>query len=130
MENNIGHNFNELVGQTIQKITGAEKGSDIIKFYLSDGRIAYLQHEQDCCESVEVKDICGDIQDLIGVPIARASEDSNNDEPQLSDSDESWTWTFYNIGTSKGHVTIRWYGTSNGYYSESVTFGFLDHNVQ
>jgi hypothetical protein len=113
--------FADLKGLTLEAIEGAEKGSYCIKLFAVGGRIFEMYHDQDCCENVSVEDICGDINDLIGSPIVLANEDSNGVEPPaLGELGESFTWTFYNIATVKGHVTIRWYGTSTGYYSESV----------
>lgn len=112
-------NFGILVGKTLKRVENI--GNKTIVFETIDGERYEMLHEQDCCESVSVEDICGDLEDLIGSPVIRASEDSNSDNPRSGD-DESFTWTFYNIATAKGHVTIRWYGTSNGYYSERVDF--------
>ena len=117
--------FSDLVGKTLTKIDGAV-GEGAMAFYTTEGEVFSLYHEQDCCETVDIEDICGDLGDLIGSPIIRASEDSNNENPPGAEvpewQDSSFTWTFYNIATAKGHVTIRWYGESNGYYSESVDF--------
>ena len=73
---------------------------------------------QDCCESVTIVDVVGNISALIGSPLLMADE-STSDQANAS---ESGTWTFYKFATIKGYVDIRWLGESNGYYSESVDF--------
>ena len=72
-------------------------------------------------------DIVGDRGDIIGVPVLLAEEvkheqDDNPQGVEIPDYQDSFTWTFYKLATIKGSITIRWYGESNGYYSESVEF--------
>lgn len=115
--------ISDLIGKTLTKIEVAKDG-ETIRFYTRGGWVYKMYHQQDCCESVYVEDICGDLQNLIGSKILNATKDSNQDKIEESgeSQDDSYTWTFYNIATQKGYVTIRWYGSSNGYYSESVSF--------
>lgn len=113
--------FSELIGMTLVAISGLKKESEEIVFLCDDGIKFRMYHEQDCCESVSVEDICGDISCLIGSPILQA-EESKNPDGVLLEYQKSFTWTFYKLATVRGYVTIRWYGESNGYYSESVDF--------
>lgn len=113
-------NVNELSGQTMASVV--VNGVHEIVFTTTEGQRYVMYHEQDCCESVTIDDICGDLHDLEGAPILMAEEASNSDIPSEEKWNDSCTWTFYKFATRKGYVTIRWYGESNGYYSESVDF--------
>lgn len=107
-----------LTGLTLARVTVDTDRSEIL-FYSECGRMFIMVHDQDCCETVTIDDICGDITDIVGSPIVKAMESTSIGSDPLQDSE---TWTFYKIDTIKGGVTIRWYGTSNGYYSESASF--------
>lgn len=119
--------FGELKGKTLTKIDGVIGDNEMI-FETSTGKVYKLYHEQDCCESVNINDIIGDLSDIIGSPILLAEEVSNDIDPEgykppyPNGYRDSFTWTFYKLATIKGYVTIRWYGESNGYYSERVNF--------
>jgi hypothetical protein len=108
-----------LLGQVLTKITGAA-GAEDMELTAQDGKVYVFYHAQDCCESVRIAEIVGDLNDLIGEPLTEAEEVSSRDTPPV-DADSA-TWTFYKLGTRKGSVTVRWLGESNGYYSESVDF--------
>ena len=116
--------FSQLKGKTLTEIIGGESGSERITFICSDGTEYVMYHSQDCCERVSLEDIVGDITDLIGNPILTAEERTSDQNPAgiTKEYQDSYTWTFYELATIKGSVTLRWYGESNGYYSESVDF--------
>jgi len=120
--------FEDLQGKVLSNIERKTSDyEDELIFTLDTGEKYKLYHEQDCCESVIIEEIIGDLQDLIGNHILLAEEvihyDENPEDVEVSEyQDDSFTWTFYKLGTIKGSVTIRWYGQSNGYYSEHVDF--------
>ncbi len=113
----------QIVGLTPVSI---EQTEDEIKMDFSDGSSCTFHHYQDCCESVVVEDVNGDWSDLIGHPILVADERISHDEPGGFESD---TWTFYTFRGNGGSVDVRWHGSSNGYYSESVDFSFVPPKV-
>lgn len=115
-------NINVLIGKTATNIINT---GERITFIMDDGSQYAMLHYQSCCENVRVEDVCGDLNDLLNTPFIVAEERSNSEENADSGDGytyESATWTFYELGTNKGSVTIRWLGTSNGYYSEAVDF--------
>ena len=116
--------FSDLQGKTLKSIKVSDD-KERVEIECDDGKKFVMQHHQDCCESVAVEDVIGDLADLIGTPILLAEEAVSDKEPEGFKHEyqpESQTWTFYKLRTIKGSVDIRWYGNSNGYYSESVNF--------
>lgn len=119
--------FEILKGKTLKEIK-VNDDKDEMEFYTDSGEAFKLYHSQDCCECVEINDICGDLDDLIGSEILQAEEVCNEQDKnppeieKIPERQDSFTWTFYKLATIKGYVTIRWYGESNGYYSEEVDF--------
>lgn len=107
-------NFNVLQGQTFSRVYKC--GEKIV--FEKNGMIKYtLEHMQDCCEDVYIEDICGDLSSLENAEITFAEEsyhDGNSSDCMSS------TWSFYKLATIKGWVDIRFFGTSNGNYSESA----------
>lgn len=111
----------DLLGKTM---TSVESDGDQLVFKTTDGRTFKLFHCQNCCESVGIESIVGDLSDLVGEPLLLA-EGISGDTPadyKFEYEPESYTWTFYKFATRKGYVDVRWLGESNGYYSESVDF--------
>lgn len=148
-----GYNeFHELMGKVISRIDYRPHNDEEILFHCADGTIFKMWHDQDCCESVWIEDVCGDLDALLDAPILQAEEAYSCESPKdfdhlLTDDDrrreflkrlqegdnevghdaESQTWTFYKLANINGSVTIRWYGSSNGYYSEGVSFKRIDN---
>lgn len=112
--------FEDLLGKTLVKIERTPENcpEDRLTFFTADGAEYRMFHDQDCCESVYLEDVAGDLADLLNTPILLAEEVSNTSD----DNGDEQTWTFYKLSTINGTVTLRWYGSSNGYYSTAVSF--------
>ena len=136
----------ELKGKVLTSIENLQ--DEELIFTCEDGSKYRMYHSQDCCEDVSIDDIVGELDDLLNSPILLAeevvsTEMTDEQKAEMEDeklkcekegrryygyTDESFTWTFYKLSTIKGDVTIKWYGQSNGYYSESVDFVKADEN--
>jgi hypothetical protein len=106
----------DLEGKTISKITGFDQYSGEVIIYTTDGYAYAFHHIQDCCEDVSLEDYLIE-GDMTGATVIVAEEVDG--EIPAGDY-ESVTYTFYRIVTDEGLIWMRWCGSSNGYYSESV----------
>lgn len=110
----------------IDMIRGLVPGSDLIEIDITrlDGStgIIKFEHQQDCCENVVVDQVDNNVERHIGGFLTGIKSKTSNQEEQDEDGymDESNTWTFYDLETTRGRLSFRWHGSSNGYYSEDV----------
>lgn len=113
-----------MVGQIPVKVEKGEssRGQDELVFVMEGGDKFTFTHIQDCCESVGIEDINGDLSDLVGTTLLVAEERTEWGETEWG----TYTWTFYTFRSLKGSVDVRWCGESNGYYSESVDLEFIE----
>ena len=122
MNNKI--NKENLFGRVIKSITGLEKDSTEVKIIFKDDGEIIQNHKQECCEEVYVEQIDGNVSKHEGAIIYELLEKvcSKDEIPEeeLPSYSNSLTATFYTLKTSRGYLDWRWYGESNGYYSETV----------
>ena len=101
-----------LRGKIIKSIR--EIDGERIDIETEDNKKYSMFHSQDCCESVRIHDIKGNLQDLIGSEIISASENSSStdwpEDVEIPTYRDSWTWTIYTFQNEKGTVKIRWLG--------------------
>lgn len=112
----------DIIGKRIMDCWHSE---DEFQLLFNDGKVLRLWHYQDCCETVELTDIDGDIGDLIGGTCNEA-EVVNSGEFEAQH--KTMQWTYYKFGTEKGSISLRWYGASNGYYSVDVNHEIVQAN--
>jgi hypothetical protein len=117
--------ISELIGKVVIDIKYNHNEFILVCSDKNNDEIYYrFYHEQDCCESVWLEDIVGDLSDLIPNPILKAEVKENVDfelPKTHAEYDSSTNWTFYTLATFYGYVDLRFFGQSNGYYSTAVS---------
>lgn len=115
--------FNTLLGKTFTEVYLNHHEHELV---LKGINVHFVQnHSQSCCESVGIKEIVGDLNDLVDSPIIEAEEVISN----YLEASESGTSSWYKLGTVKGFVTITWVGESNGWYSETVDLYDINKSI-
>lgn len=112
--------ISEFLNKTMVNIEVIDKKQII--FTCSNGEQYAMEHEPISWEEVWLEDIDGNLDNLLNTPILLAEEVYERG----TNDGGTYTWTFYKFASAKGYVTLRWYGESNGYYSEDVYIYKMD----
>lgn len=121
--------YENFKGRKIISIEGLQEESEEIKILFDRGATIRMYHEQECCEYVAVTQVDGSVDRHIGAIFISIKEKVLQDEdvPDYNgDGEGGITASFYDLVTSKGILSFRWTGESNGHYSERVTVDELE----
>lgn len=110
----------DLVGKTFDVVTRGEFLGNTGVIFKTKTQTFMLVHIQSCCSDIYLEDVVGDLSDLENNEII-AAEKRKSTLPPPPDHfwDDPMRWTFYEIATNKGAVTLRFCGEEN-YYSTAV----------
>lgn len=109
-------------------VEGMREGSREVRILTDQGTIRIF-HEQECCEQVLLRDLTGDPEDLVGgiivvfeCRVGLLKPKREGKRPPRSH--EALQYTFYEIRTTKGDVTLRWGETELSGYGTKVHVAF------
>jgi hypothetical protein len=117
-----------LRDRPVTGLEGLEKHSEEVRVKFPLGTLL-LYHQQDCCESFWLEDFEDDrhtqhrrngYDRFIGLEVTT----NQSDPPPNNDWIECYTWTYVRLKFQSGDVTLRFCGSSNGYYSEECDIMF------
>lgn len=101
--------ISSLIGKTF---TSVHHEDDSVIFE-NDIIFIRLAHIRQCCETVWLEDVNGDLSDLENAPILRAEEKYGKSEDQ--------SWYFYTLATKNGYVDLRFCAEYPTMYSTDAT---------
>ena len=87
--------FEDLQGRILCKVVNLDDYE--LRFHLTEDHYVRMYHSQDCCESVSIEDIVGDLDDLVGTPLLLVEEVSNYDGESKYE-DAEWSGHFVGKG--------------------------------
>lgn len=120
----------KLIGEVLESIDYSSNDDDIILFRTKSGKTFQMYHQQDCCENVHMEDLQGNWADLVGKVVRDVTVDSGDlGEPPSDSYNDSFTRTHFRFVVDDATVISKWIGTSNGYYSEEVSFKELKNFI-
>ena len=122
-------NINTLIaGRKVLAVSGTQHLSEKVRILVEGAGVLTFEHQPDCCEKVYlVVDDKDDFVGLRGATVIYLELAESGVKRVIKDEygDSTETWTFLRLCTSQGPYTFRFYGSSNGYYSEAPAV-FLD----